>query len=34
VTRPAERLGGVTADVAGAPGDQNGQPLTGQWRNM
>jgi hypothetical protein len=34
VTRPAESLGGVTADVAGAPGDQHGERLTGQWRNM
>jgi hypothetical protein len=33
VTRTAQRLGRVTADVAGAPGDQDGQPLTGQWRS-
>jgi len=28
-----QRLGGVTADVSGAAGDEDAPPVTGQWKN-
>ena len=33
MTGPVERLGGVAADVPGAPGDENAAALSVQWRN-
>ena len=33
IARPAERLGGVAADVAGAAGHQHRADVSGQWRS-
>ena len=33
VPRPAERLGRMAADVAGAAGDEDGARASAQWRN-